>query len=91
MSWQAIELELERINEKLWRYRLIWLGLWTAAAVSALPLVGANAHESGYVWVFLLLASAAIIATFYLQHVYFQAVRKKQHLITELVRIRSGT
>lgn len=90
MSWQAIELELERINEKLRRYRLIWLGLWTVAAVSALPLVCASA-QSGYVWVFLLLASVAIIATFYLQHVYFQAVRKKQYLIAELLRIRSRT
>lgn len=90
MSWHALELELKRVNDRLWRYRLIWVGVWALAAISALPLLGEAAQKSGYVSIFLVFVFVAIAATFYLQHAYFRDVRKKQQLVAEVLRGRGG-
>jgi uncharacterized membrane protein len=90
MSLRALELELKRVNNRLWRYRLIWLGVWVLAAISSLPLIGEGNQQSGYVSIFLVFVFVALFVTFYLQHVYFRDVHKKQQLVSEAFRGLGG-
>ncbi|KQT01253.1 hypothetical protein [Cellulomonas sp. Leaf395] len=90
MYGQALELELKRVNTRLARNRMKWVGIWVLTASSGLPLLGDGGQDSWYMWVFLVLVILAIAATFGLQRAYFRDLRRKQVLIAEALRYRGG-
>lgn len=85
MSLAALELELNRLNQRISRLLAAWLGLWAAAGVLAV-VAGSGLQNSAWGGIFVTVALVAIAASFYLQPAYFRAVRRRQAIAQEILQ-----
>lgn len=79
MSAEAYSLEVKQLTVRIRTLVTVFLSVWSLTAL--LGLVAANStsdSSAGAYTVFVTAASAAVVATFYLQVQYFKTVRRRE-------------